>query len=174
MAAPAGGWELWHLRLFGAFTAVSYQTSQQSKNMFGHLAYVLEGIKRIADIKSYNLTIEHDGETVEGEFILGLITNSISIGGYRNLSDMGILLDDGFFEVTFIRQPKNAIDLQTIITSVLKQDFSSPYIYHFKSAEVNISSEEKLEWTLDGEAGEICNTAHIVNHKQAIKIIVNA
>ena len=154
----------------GAFTEVSYQTSQQSKNMFGHLAYILEGIKRIPNIKTYNIKIEHDGIVFEDEFILALITNSISVGGYRNLTDLGILLDDGYFEATFIRQPKNPIDLQNLISSVLKRDFNSTYIYHFKASEIKISSKEPLEWTLDGENGKKTTSAHIINHKQAYKI----
>ncbi len=162
-----------YVAAFGAFTDVSYQTPQQSKNMLGHLAYVLEGIKRIPTIKSYRLKIEHDGEIVEDDFFLALITNSISVGGYRNLGKMGIILDDGLFEATFIKQPKNPVETQNIITAVLKQDMTSPYIYHFKASEINISSEEALEWSLDGESGGAHNNVKILNHKQAINIIVN-
>ena len=40
---------------FGAFTSVAYDTPQQFKNMFGHLAYVLKGVAEVANLKSYHL-----------------------------------------------------------------------------------------------------------------------
>ncbi|MFR5733650.1 MAG: diacylglycerol/lipid kinase family protein [Clostridium sp.] len=38
---------------FGAFTEVSYMTPQDKKNLLGHQAYILEGVKSLASIKSY-------------------------------------------------------------------------------------------------------------------------
>ena len=53
------------------FTDVSYETKQSMKNILGHLAYVLEGTKRIFNIPSYKIKVTHDGETFEDEFIFG-------------------------------------------------------------------------------------------------------
>ena len=33
----------------------------------GHLAYILEGTKRIFNIPSYRIKVTHDGETIEDE-----------------------------------------------------------------------------------------------------------
>ena len=37
-----------YVAAFGAFTSVAYDTPQQFKNMFGHLAYVLKGVAEVA------------------------------------------------------------------------------------------------------------------------------
>ena len=66
-----------YVAAFGAFVDVSYQTPQQTKNLLGHLAYILEGVKRLSTIKTYKLKIEHEGEVVEDYYVVGLITNSI-------------------------------------------------------------------------------------------------
>lgn len=161
-----------YVAAFGAFTDVAYVTPQQSKNMLGHVAYVIEGIKRLSTIKPYKIKVEYDNNCIEDEYILGLITNSISIGGYRNLNDLGIILDDGLFEVTLVKPPKNAFDLQSIISSVLSQKFDSPYIDTFKTSGLNITCSEGLDWTLDGEGGGNHASANIVNNKQAIRIII--
>ncbi len=161
-----------YVAAFGAFTEVPYQTPQQTKNFLGHLAYIIEGIKRLPSIKSYRLKIEHDGKVVEDNFVLALITNSVSIGGYRNLSELGIVLDDGLFEVTLIRTPKGPFDLQNILTSIIKQDLSSPYIYSIKTSAIKISCDEPVGWTLDGESGGDFKEAQIENNKQAVKIII--
>ncbi len=161
-----------YVAAFGAFVDVSYQTPQSSKNVFGRIAYILEGLKRLSNIRTYNLTVTHDDEILVGEYVIGIVSNSISIGGYRKLNEMGVLLDDGLFEVTLIKKPKNALDLQSIISCLLKQDLTSPYIHSFRTSEVTISCDEELEWTLDGEDGGYHKKANIIANKQAINIIV--
>ena len=46
-----------YVAAFGAFTEVSYSTPQQFKNALGRAAYILEGIKHLAEIKSYHLIL---------------------------------------------------------------------------------------------------------------------
>lgn len=161
-----------YVAAFGAFTEVSYQTPQQTKNVLGHLAYVLEGIKRLSTIKSYNIKVTHGGEVVEDEFLVGLVTNTVSVGGYRKLDEMGVLLDDGLFEVTMIKKPRNAIEIQSIIASLLKQDFNSPYIYSFRTSKVILESDEFIDWTLDGEEGGAYKKSEINVCERAIKILI--
>ena len=86
-----------YVAAFGLFTAVSYQTSQQLKNVLGHAAYILEGMKQLLDIPVYKMRVEYDDEVLEDEFIYGMITNSISVGGFKNLTGKNVLLDDGVF-----------------------------------------------------------------------------
>ena len=103
-----------YIAAFGLFTDVSYETKQEMKNVLGHLAYVLEGATRIFDIPSYKLKVTHDGETIEDEFIYGMVTNSRSVGGFRNMIGKNVVFDDGEFEVTLIRTPKNPLALQAV------------------------------------------------------------
>ena len=70
-----------YIAAFGLFTDVSYETKQSVKNVLGHLAYVLEGTKRLFNIPSYHIKITHDGETLEDDFVFGMVTNSRSVGG---------------------------------------------------------------------------------------------
>ena len=91
-----------YVAAFGAFTDVSYETKQSYKNLFGHMAYVAEGIRRLPTYTGYDMVVEHDGEVVKGSFILGLISNTRSIGGLRNIIRSGVCFDDGLFEVTLV------------------------------------------------------------------------
>lgn len=161
-----------YISAFGAFTEVAYQTPQPVKNMLGHLAYVLEGIKHLASIKTYALTVEHDGEILEGEFVFGMVSNSMSVGGFKSMGEAGILLDDGLFEVALVRMPKNPIDLQQTINDLLKFQVDSDYISFFKTASVRIRCNEPLAWTLDGEFGGQVNDVLIENHSKALSIKV--
>ena len=71
-----------YIAAFGLFTDVSYATDQNVKNVLGHMAYILEGAKRVFNIPSYKIKITHDGEVIEDEFIFGMVTNSRSVGGF--------------------------------------------------------------------------------------------
>ena len=75
-----------YVAAFGMFTDVSYQTNQELKNMLGHLAYVMEGAKKILDIKKYRMSVEANGSIYEGDYIYGMITNSISVAGFKGLT----------------------------------------------------------------------------------------
>jgi diacylglycerol kinase (ATP) len=114
-----------YIAAFGIFTDVSYQTKQEMKNILGHLAYLLEGVKRLYGIKSYHLRVESKEDVFEGDFIYGMITNSVSVGGFKNMTGKSVRLDDGVFEVTLIRQPKNPIELQEVISSLISAEVKS-------------------------------------------------
>lgn len=60
-----------YVAAFGIFTAVSYKTSQKWKNILGHAAYFLEGVKSLTDITSYRIRVECAGKTIEDEFKIG-------------------------------------------------------------------------------------------------------
>lgn len=142
-----------YVAAFGMFTEVSYKTSQQLKNIFGHLAYIMEGVKQLHDFSSYNMQVEHDGEVFQDEFIYGMVTNSLSVGGFKGMTGSDVKLDDGVFEVTLIRKPRNPIELNEILACLTNMIDDSDLIYSFKTEEVRITSRGKVAWTLDGEFG---------------------
>ena len=58
---------------FGAFTRASYTTPQSIKNALGHLAYVLDGIQELSQIRLVHIKMIIDGDEVEDDFIFGAI-----------------------------------------------------------------------------------------------------
>ena len=82
-------------------------------------------------------------------------------------------LDDGVFEVTFIRTPKNAIELNEILACFGNLIDDSDLIYSFKTQKLEIQSKEKVAWTLDGEFGGEHEQVLISNLKQRIPILVS-
>jgi len=163
-----------YIAAFGAFTDVSYETSQQMKNMFGSLAYIMEGMKRLNTAKSYHVTVVHDGETVEDDFIFGMTSNSTSVGGFKGLGGNEVLLDDGVFEVFLIRFPKNLSEFQLTINALLKRELDAKYFISFKASQVEFHSDNDLPWTLDGEFGGNCRNVVIKNNYRAVDILAPA
>ena len=161
-----------YIAAFGIFTDVSYETDQAVKNVLGHMAYILEGAKRIFNIPSYKIKVEHDGEVIEDEFIFGMVTNSRSVGGFSNMVGKNIVFDDGLFEVTLIKTPKNPIALQEIIAALLIEQVDTKHMYTFKTKKISFDSVEEIPWTLDGEFGGEQDYVEIENVQKAMEIMV--
>lgn len=162
-----------YIAAFGLFTDVSYQTKQEVKNVLGHLAYVLEGTKRLFAIPSYKVKVTHDGEVIEDEFVFGMVTNSRSVGGFRHMIGNSVIFDDGEFEATLIRMPKNPIELQEIVRALLIEQADSDYMYSFKTKKITFESVEEIPWTLDGEFGGEHDKVVIKNKQKALEIMVD-
>ncbi|MBE6836788.1 MAG: diacylglycerol kinase family lipid kinase [Ruminococcus sp.] len=161
-----------YVAAFGAFTDVSYETPQSTKNIFGHLAYLMEAVKRIKDLEAFDITVEHDGEVYRDDFVVGLVSNTISIGGLSNLVAKGVVFDDGLFEVTLIKTPNSPLELSKILNCLIMKNLDPKYFYSFKTSRVRFTSEQEIKWTLDGESGGSYTVADIEALRQAVKIIV--
>ncbi|MDE6055730.1 MAG: diacylglycerol kinase family lipid kinase, partial [Lachnospiraceae bacterium] len=170
-----------YIAAFGLFTEVSYGTPQEMKNMLGHMAYILEGVKHLQNIKSYHLkvtSVSENGETkvIEDDFIYGMVTNSYSVGGFKSIAGNvfkgRIALNDGLFEVTLIKMPKNPMELNSILAALAIQNIDTEYMYSFKSGKLVIESENEIAWTLDGEFGGAHKKVTLINEKQAMDIMV--
>ena len=161
-----------YIASFGIFTEVSYSTKQEFKNVLGHMAYVLEGMKSLYNLKSYKMKVSSEEMEFEGDFIFGMITNSKSVAGFKGLVKGNVQFDDGVYEVTFIKRPKNPLEIQEILTALLSEEINSNYMYSFKTRKLVIESEEMVPWTLDGEFGGEQDYVVIENNQKAVEIIV--
>lgn len=162
---------------FGAFTSTTYSVPQNIKNIFGHSAYVMAGVKELANIKPIHarITLEKgtsEEETHEGDYVLGAVSNSKSIGGILNLEKLDVDMNDGIMEVLMIKMPKDIIELNDIAISTLGGTFKSHQIEKYSAHSLTVEINEGIHWTLDGEyekGGGICEIKTI---RSAISLIV--
>ena len=164
-----------YISAFGIFTDVSYETPQKMKNQLGHVAYLIEAVKRLSLNKYsyYHLKVESEEIEIEDDFILGLVSNTTSIGGLKNRSEYAPLLNDGFFECALIKYPSNPAELQNILTSLVTQNFDCPSLVKFTTKKVKFKSNEPIKWTTDGEDGGEHTEVTVEVVHNAYKIIVD-
>ncbi|MCD7819334.1 MAG: YegS/Rv2252/BmrU family lipid kinase [Lachnospiraceae bacterium] len=142
-----------YVAAFGLMTDVSYQTKQEMKNLLGHVAYIIEGAKRLGDWRSYSIQFESEELSGDGDFIYGMVTNSDSVGGFKGLPGQNVELNDGLFEVMFVRTPTDLMDWQKIITALLMNEENNENVIRFKTRRLLVRSDEPVAWTRDGENG---------------------
>lgn len=158
---------------FGAFTDVPYKTPQEMKAILGHPAYLLEGVLRLGDLRPHRMRIELENETMEGEFLLGLISNSERVAGFKGLHGKDISINDGLLEVLLIRNPKNPADLSQTLMGLLQPESQSPMVYRTKTKWIRLICEEALDWVLDGEFGGNKSDVTIEAVPSAVEILKN-
>lgn len=160
-----------YVAAFGAFTSVSYATPQDIKNIIGHAAYVIEGIKSLSSIKAYAVEVDCQQLHTKENFIYGMVTNTYYVGGLYKMDKKSVKLDDGLFEVLLIKEPKDILDLNDITSYLLKNTDESDLIYSFKTNHITFKTKEAIPWTLDGEYGDSPTDVTIDNMHKAIRMI---
>ena len=138
----------------------------------GHTAYLLEGIKELSDLRKYEVTLDTGEFHIQDEFIIGLVTNSLFVGGFKDILPADSALDDGVFEVLLLRRPKSLNDLSDLIVDLTKGALkNNPNVLFIRCDQLKITSTEPLDWTLDGEYGGNPTQTDIQNLHKAFSVV---
>lgn len=157
---------------FGAFTRASYATPQNVKNALGHLAYVLEGIQELSQIRKVHVRFElDDGEVLEDNYLFGAISNSTSVGGILTLDPKRVDMRDGKFELLLVRTPKDLIEVHECIMNLTTQTYNQGVIDFRSASRIRITADPNMSWTLDGEQEKGHQSVEAVNLCRAITLI---
>ena len=156
---------------FGAFTSVSWYTPQNVKNVLGHAAYILEGIRSLANIRPIRMKINADGRAYEEDSIFGAVCNSTSLGGVLKLEDSQVHMNDGLFEALLIPFPPDLLALNRILSALRTHHYDDPSLCFLRASSFTFEGAPDITWTLDGEAAEGSSRVEIRNIHNAIRLI---
>lgn len=162
-----------YVAAFGAFTDVSYDTPQVTKNALGSMAYIFEGIKRLSSLPSYDVKITYDGGEIKEQVFLCMVMNTTSIAGMHNKTiTESVNLNDGLFEMLVFKQPTNILEIQNVFTGLMKGEVCCDGYSVIKSSHFEFECQENIKWTLDGEYGGDPSNAVIDVIQSAMTYIV--
>jgi len=156
---------------FGAFTSVSWSTPQNVKNILGHAAYILEGIRSLADIRPIHMRITADGQLFEEDYIFGAVCNSTSLGGVLKLEENVVDMNDGRFEALLIPFPADLLALNRILNALRTHHYEDESLQFLRASSFLFEGSQDTTWTLDGEAAESSAQVSIKNIHNAIQLI---
>ena len=156
----------------GAFAKASYTTPQAAKNVLGHVAYILEGMRDLTAIKPIHMRVVANDVTLEDDFIFCSVTNSTSVGGILKLDAQLVALNDGRFEVSMVRNPVNPAQLGSIFTGLTTQSVPNDMIHFFSAKKIRVECDENVEWTLDGEREPETDRVVMENLHSAVRIMI--
>ena len=154
---------------FAAFSECSYAASQKLKNRIGRFAYFYESAKEVKDIRPIPMRVECDDFVEEGEYVIGSVSNSHSVGGIIKLDEKTVNLNDGKFEVFLGINPGSVSAWKDTLVSIARRDFDERYLKIIKTSKVSFTplGNDVIPWSIDGEFGG--------NNKQVdISVVQNA
>ncbi|MFD1174779.1 diacylglycerol kinase [Paenibacillus puldeungensis] len=137
----------------GSLTELTYEVPSRLKTLIGQLAYYMKGIEKMASLSPTQLIIQAEGyEVIEGEFMLFLIANSNSVGGFEKLAP-DASIDDGMLDVIAVKKC-NLAEFIRLVTMALRGDhFNDPHVVYFKTPRMEVTSPGHVLINLDGELG---------------------
>lgn len=156
---------------FGAFTKASYATSQNVKNALGHMAYLLEGIQELSQIRRTHVRLELEDRVIEDDFLFGAVSNSTSVGGILTLSPKLVDLQDGKFELLLVRAPRDAIEVAECIRALRTQKYNCAMITFLSTDRLSVKADPQMVWTLDGERADGAEQIQVKNIHRAIRLM---
>lgn len=162
-----------YVAAFGAFTAVSYATPQNLKNVLGHAAYLLRATTELKSLKAKYYKIHSKEKSCEGRYLLGMVSNTMSVGGFKGVTGKEVDLQDGLFEIMLVKELNNPIAVESVIKAFLTRRLQEcKYIEYWKTNKITVASKNETPWTLDGEFGGDYNKLTLEVKEQAVDFIV--
>lgn len=134
----------------GIATDIGYNVSKEMKAIFGKAAYYVEGIKEIPKqlFSPFKLRIESEEFTGSDEYLLFMVMNSQSVGGYKQAAPLASV-SDGQLDVLLLKK----VEL-TQITDLIFKIFSGDHINHpavnyFQTKHIKILPEDDSNISID-------------------------
>ncbi len=152
----------------GAFIDISYVTDSNLKRRIGYLAYVIRGAVELFTIPKMKMKIRHDNGDERGKYSLVLIINSKRVAGINMIYKP--CLDDGLVDVVLYKSvtPFNGL---IYLISFIVPFWSTPLVKRLKSKKLEIKTNTKATWNIDGELGGTGNQ-YVEVCQKAIEIII--
>lgn len=136
----------------GLLSDISYKTDTNMKNALGKIAYYIKGIEEIPKFTPIKMRMQYGDNIIEDNFLLFLILNGSSAGGFTKLAP-GAIIDDGYMDVLAIKWANIPNVLNLLLKTIRGEHVNDPYLYHFQTDNLMITCEDSCETDIDGEKG---------------------
>lgn len=139
----------------GVFAGISFETDPNSKMILGPMAYYLQTISELTNIRSYPVRIDTGEEIIEEKAYLILILNGTSVGSFKKVfAEDAVDISDGLMEMVVI-QECSPMDLANLLVTFMNdQNYENlDHVRVIRSDFFRIESEEEMSVSLDGEKG---------------------
>ena len=158
-----------YVAAFGAMTSVSYTTKRDSKEKYGTLAYIFEGIGKLTEIKPIPVKIKVNGKEKEHRVLFCLVFSGGRVAGTELVSKKKSSINDGEFNVMVVDYVDTIVTGAPDLIRTLAEQ--SKYIHWYKSSEIEFEFENNIDWTIDGEKASVNKKVKIKNINKALRML---
>ncbi len=152
----------------GVLVSVSFSTDQNLKKMFGPLAYYINGIGELTNIKPFELKITTPEKEYCEQALIFVVLNGSDMSGFSNVIKEA-QMQDGFMDILVFKN-KNPLEItDSLLKFVSGGEFKEENVVRIKTTECTISCDTDILTTVDGEKGPNL-PIKLQMKKQAVKI----
>lgn len=137
-----------YVAAFGAMCDVPFTTDREAKEALGNIAYILEGIAKLPEIKENKVRYTIGGRTYKKKVLFGLIYSGNRVAGMELEDKKRSNIDDGMFNVLIVDYVPSIFNTPDLFTTILQQN---KYIHRYHTDHITLEFEDEVVWTLDGE-----------------------
>lgn len=155
----------------GKFMNVPYETKSAEKRKSGYYAYLKEALGEVlAKLKRYRAEVTINGEKLDGQYSLIMVSNSDHIAG-MDCFYKDVCLDDGEMEVLLCKAKTKTEFVKSFLMLFLGK--KTKEIISLKANDVKIKLIDKPEkkWCIDGEEYMYDGTEYHIRLKRKMKIL---
>ncbi len=167
-------------QIFIVKTSIGYgadtiqNTSRASKNRWGLLAYILQGIRQLKTLRSYTAKIETEQETIHAVATSVTVANSSSISSILAQGPEAVIADDGLLDMTVLivdHWLPALLAFADLFTSALRQTAAQVGSVHRRVKQLTIETNPPRPIVIDGDpAGTTPVTIECI--PQCLQVIV--
>ena len=157
-----------YVAAFGAMCDVPFTTDRNAKEILGNIAYILEGIGKLPEIKPNSVRYTVNGKTYSKDVLFGLIYSGNRVAGMELEDKKHSRIDDGKFNVLIIDYVPTLFNAPDILTTLLQ---SEKFIHQYSTDRICLETDDDVVWTLDGEKADVRKRIEIKIHKRALKLL---
>lgn len=134
----------------GLLSDIGFKVDKDKKAVLGKLAYYLEGAIDLPKqfSKTMNLRFITEEKTIEQEIFLFMVTNSQSVGGFREMAPLAST-SDGMLDVVIIRKMDIFQVTPLLIALVQGDHVNHPSVEYFQTKKLTIENMDGQEINVD-------------------------
>lgn len=154
----------------GKLTELTYDVPVKLKTVLGQLAYYVKGVEMLPSLKPARVKIEYDGNVIDDDIMIFLVSNSNSVGGFEKLAPYADL-SDGYFDLIILKKVNLAEFVRIVTQAIRGAHLEDPNVIYKQAKRIVVTPEEKMQLNLDGEYGGLL-PGEFINLKQHIEFMV--
>ena len=140
----------------GSFADVIYNVQPDLKTALGPVAYWISAMKDIPSLNSsQHITIHNGDETIETDAVMFFVSNTSSVGGFRNLMSRADVTD-GLLDVMVLKKMERTEIMPLFGKIIVGDHINSDKVIYFQATDFSIEApeaESTITLDLDGEKG---------------------
>ena len=152
----------------GVMVSVSYNTDQNLKKIFGSLAYYLNGLGELANIKPFKLTIETENEVYREDALVFAVLNGTDMSGFSNVIREA-QMQDGYMDILVFKNANPIEVTDSLLKFATGGEFKESNVVRIKTQKCKIDCEDDISTTVDGERGPVFPIS-LEMHKQVLSV----